>query len=149
MTVLQNVETKVLVASLLFAGAMVGLLAFAAVRLGVTVPGCVTSVRPFSEGSLVQVAPGRYEAHVVARTFSFKPSPLKVPKGSVVDFYLTSKDVVHGFFIEGTNVNIMAVPGAVTYSQARFDEPGKYLILCHEFCGAGHHDMTGMVEVTP
>ena len=144
-----RVEKNVLVASLLFAGVMVGLLAFAAVRLGVTVPGCITSVKPFSEGSLTQVAPGRYEAHVVAKSFSFKPSPLKVPKGSVVDFYVTSKDVVHGFFIEGTNVNLMALPGAVTYAQARFDEPGKHMIICHEFCGAGHHDMTGMVEVAP
>jgi len=55
-----RVEKNVLVASLLFAGVMVGLLAFAAVRLGVTVPGCITSVKPFSEGSLTQVAPGRY-----------------------------------------------------------------------------------------
>src|ERR1700759_1803902 len=106
-------EKRVLAASLLFAGAMVGLLGFAAVRLNATVPGCVTNVKPFTEGSLTRVAPGRYEAHVGARSFSFKPSPLKIPKGAVVDFYVTSKDVVHGFAVEGTNVNLMAIPGAV------------------------------------
>jgi cytochrome c oxidase subunit 2 len=144
-----DVEKRVLVAALLFAAAMLGLIAYAAVRLGISVPGCVTDVKPFSTGELIQVAPGRYEAHVVSKTFSFKPSPLKVPKGAVVDFYLTSQDIVHGFYIDGTDVNLMAIPNAVTYGQARFTKPGKYQVICHEFCGLGHQDMVGVIEVTP
>lgn len=144
-----DVEKRVVVASLLFAGAMMALLAYAAVRLGISVPGCVTSVKPFTEGQLIQVAPGRYEAHVVAKMFSFKPSPLKVPKGAVVDFYLTSQDVVHGFYVDGTDVNLMAIPNTVNYAQAHFDKPGKYQVICHEFCGLGHQDMTGEIVVTP
>ncbi|MFL5379864.1 MAG: cytochrome c oxidase subunit II [Myxococcales bacterium] len=143
-----DVEKKVTVAALLFAGAMLALIAYAALRLGISVPGCVTNVKPFSKGELIQVAPGRYEAHVVSKMFAFKPSPLKVPKGSVVDFYLTSADVVHGFYIDGTDVNLMAIPNAVNYAQARFDAPGKYQVICHEFCGSGHHDMVGIIEVT-
>jgi len=77
-----DVEKKVTVAALLFAGAMLALIAYAALRLGISVPGCVTNVKPFSKGELIQVAPGRYEAHVVSKMFAFKPSPLKVPKGS-------------------------------------------------------------------
>jgi cytochrome c oxidase subunit 2 len=144
-----DVEKRVLLAALLFAAAMLGLIAYAAVRLGISVPGCVTDVKPFSTGELIQVAPGRYEAHVVSKTFSFKPSPLKVPKGAVVDFYLTSQDIVHGFYIDGTDVNLMAIPNAVTYGQARFTKPGKYQVICHEFCGLGHQDMVGVIEVTP
>lgn len=144
-----NLEKRVLVASLLFAGAMLALIAYAAVRLGISVPGCVTNLKPFADGALIQVAPGRYEAHVVSKMFSFQPSPLKVPRGAVVDFYLTSQDVVHGFYIDGTDVNLMAIPNTVNYAQARFDRPGKYQVICHEFCGAGHHDMVGVVEVTP
>jgi len=144
-----NVEKRVLVAALLFSGAMLALLAYAAVRLGITVPGCVTNVKPFTQGELIQVAPGRYEAHVVSRMFSFKPSPLKVPKGSTVDFYLTSQDVVHGFYVDGTDVNLMAIPGTVNYAQAHFDKPGKFHVLCHEYCGLGHQDMAGVIEVTP
>jgi len=113
------------------------------------VPTCVTSVKPFEEGELIQVAPGRYEAHMVAKKWSFIPPHLKVQRGSVVDFYVTSKDVVHGFLIDGTEVNLMAIPGAVNYAQARFDKPGKHQILCHEFCGAGHDNMIGLIEVTP
>jgi cytochrome c oxidase subunit 2 len=144
-----DVEKRVLAASLLFAAAMLALIAYAAIRLGISVPGCVTSVKPFSDGQLIQVAPGRYEAHVVSKMFSFKPGRLKVPKGAVVDFYLTSTDVVHGFYVDGTDVNLMAIPGAVNYAQARFDRPGKYQVICHEFCGLGHQEMIGTVEVTP
>jgi len=144
-----TVEKKVVAAALLFSAAMLALLAFAAVRLGISVPGCVTNVKPFANGELIQLAPGRYEAHVVSKMFSFKPSPLKVPKGAVVDFYLTSQDVVHGFYIDGTDVNLTAIPNAVSYAQAHFDKPGKYQVICHEFCGLGHQDMVGVIEVAP
>jgi len=144
-----EIEKRVVVAALLFSAAMLALLAYAAVRLGITVPGCVTNVKPFANGELIQVAPGRYEAHVVSKMFSFKPSPLKVPRGSVVDFYLTSQDVVHGFYIDGTDVNLMALPNAVTYGQAHFEKAGKYQVICHEYCGLGHQDMVGVIEVTP
>ena len=144
-----GVEKRVLVASLIFAGAMLALLAYAAIRLGISVPTCVTNVKPFQDGELIRVAPGRYEAHVVAKKWSFIPSPIKVEKGSVVDFYVTSKDIVHGFMIDGTEVNLMALPGVVNYAQARFDKPGKHQIICHEYCSTGHHDMAGYVEVTP
>jgi len=144
-----DVEKRIAVASLLFAGGMLALIAYAALRLGISVPGCVTNVKPFAAGELIQVAPGRYEAHVVSKMWTFKPDLLKVPKGSVVDFYLTSSDVVHGFYIDGTDVNLTAIPNAVNYAQARFDKPGKYQVICHEFCGSGHHDMVGFIEVTP
>src|SRR3954468_19448303 len=105
-----DIEKRIVASALLFAAAMLVLLAYAAVRLGISVPGCVTSVKPFTRGELIQVAPGRYEAHVVSKMFSFNPSPLKVPKGSVVDFYVISQDVVHGFYVDGTDVNLMALP---------------------------------------
>lgn len=144
-----EVEKQVLVAALVFSAAMMALLAYAAVRLGISLPGCVTNVKPFKSGELIQVAPGRYEAHVVSKMFSFNPSHLKISKGSVVDFYVISQDVVHGFYVDGTDVNLMALPDAVTYAQARFDRPGKYQVICHEFCGLGHQDMLGIIEVTP
>src|ERR1043166_1376862 len=131
-----DIEKKVVGASLLFAAAMLAVIAYAAIRLGISVPDCVTNVRPFTEGSVAQVAPGRYEAHVVAKNWTFLPTKITVPRGAVVDFYARSKDIVHGFYIDGTNVNLMALPGAVTWAQAKFDAPGRHQILCHEFCGA-------------
>ena len=143
-----DVERRIVLSSLLFAAAMLALLGYAALRLGISVPGCVTTVKPFTNAEVIQIAPGRYEAHVVSKMFAFKPA-IKVPRGAVVDFYLTSTDVVHGFYIDGTDVNLMAIPNAVNYAQAHFDRPGKYQVICHEFCGLGHQEMAGTIEVTP
>lgn len=144
-----NIEKKVFLAALLFAGAQLALIGYAAWKLGVTVPTCVTNVKPFASGELITVGPGRYEAHVVAKMWQFEPDTIRVPKGSIVGFYVTSADVAHGFYIDRTNVNLMALPSVVNYAQARFPEPGKYSILCHEYCGVGHNMMAASVEVTP
>ena len=47
-----DVEKRVLVASLLFAGAMLALIGYAALRLGISVPTCLTGVKPFTAGEL-------------------------------------------------------------------------------------------------
>ena len=146
---MENVEKKVVLTALLFCAAMLLLIAYAAFALGISVPTCLTDAKPFTQGSVTQTAPGRYEAHVVAKMWAFKPDRIKVPAGSTVDFYITSTDVVHGFYIEKTNVNLMALPSVVNFAQARFAKAGKYQILCHEFCGTGHQEMYGTIEVTP
>jgi len=143
-----RLERNVLTVAIGFVVIQLGLLAFAAIRLGITVPTCVTRVKPFDTAQFIPLAPDRYEIHVVAQMWQFSPGFIRVPKGSVVDFYLTSLDVVHGFFIGRTNANLMAVPGVVNYMQVHFTKPGRYPIVCHEYCGAGHHAMTAMVEVT-
>jgi cytochrome c oxidase subunit 2 len=66
-----------------------------------------------------------------------------------VTFYITSADVVHGFNLVGTNVNSMAIPGQVAELTVQFDEPKEYGIVCHEYCGAAHHDMAGVLRVVP
>jgi len=81
--------------------------------------------------------------------WQFDPAEIDVPVGSTVDFYLTSKDVTHGFNISDKSVNMMAVFGGVTETSVYFDKPGTYSIVCHEYCGAGHQNMTGKVVVSP
>jgi len=120
---------------------------FAVVYYDIGLPTCITSMQPFSGGEVIEHAEGRYEAHVLAMMWEFEPAELEFPRGSTVDLYLTSDDVLHGFQILGTNVNLMAVPGAVNYARVRFDEPGEYRIVCHEFCGSEHHDMMARITV--
>jgi cytochrome c oxidase subunit 2 len=43
----------------------------------------------------------------------------------------------------------MVVPGKVSEITVEFDEPAEYGILCNEYCGNGHHDMGGSLEVVP
>jgi cytochrome c oxidase subunit 2 len=66
-----------------------------------------------------------------------------------VHFWATSKDVVHGLLIAHANVNVMLLPGQIAHVETRFDKPGEYPIICHEYCGIAHHTMAGKVIVEP
>jgi cytochrome c oxidase subunit 2 len=128
----------------------------AGTMMGIQVPGQVGRVDPntvaqsgeFSEPGLRELAPGKYEAHVLAKTWSFNPREITVPKGSTVTFYVTSQDVLHGFKLQDTNMNVMVLPGQVSSLTITFDKPGEYPYICTEFCGLGHAAMFGKVIVT-
>lgn len=116
--------------------------------LGVKLPTCLPDARAFTRGELIQHAERRYEVHYLAKMWMYEPTEIEVPKGSTVDIYLTSADVVHGFNIIGTNVNLMAVPGSMNRATVTFDRPGTFQVVCHEYCGAGHAMMAGKITVT-
>ena len=94
-----------------------------------------------------ELAPGKYEAYILSQTWSFLPNRITVPAGSTITFYVTSKDVQHGFRLDDTNINMMIIPGQVSKLTATFDKPGTYNFVCHEYCGAGHHTMYGQLVV--
>jgi cytochrome c oxidase subunit 2 len=96
---------------------------------------------------VTQIAPGQYEARMVAGIWTFTPAEIRVPAGSTVHFWATSRDVVHGLLIHRVNVNVMLLPGQLAHAEARFDKPGEYAIICHEYCGIAHHTMAGRVIV--
>jgi cytochrome c oxidase subunit 2 len=110
-------------------------------------PSKVAQTPPFDKPGLRKIRDGEYEAYIVARIFSFTPSHLDVPLGAKVTFYTTAPDVVHGFFITNTDVNMLVVPGWVSSASHVFRQRGQYLLLCNEYCGAGHHYMYGTIEV--
>jgi cytochrome c oxidase subunit II len=110
-------------------------------------PQTVTESGPFADPGIREISPGTYEAYIIARAWSFDPREITIPKGSKVTFYVTSVDVQHGFKLQGTNINMMVVPGQVSKLTAVFDKPGTYDYLCTEFCGAGHAAMYGSLTV--
>ncbi|RME84633.1 MAG: cytochrome C oxidase subunit II, partial [Caldilineae bacterium] len=75
------------------------------------------------------------------------PNEIHIPAGATLTMFLTSRDVQHGFYVIGTDINVMVVPGQVSRVEHTFDEPGEYQILCHEYCGAGHQTMAGKIIV--
>ncbi|TBH21886.1 cytochrome C oxidase subunit II [Thermus thermamylovorans] len=99
------------------------------------------------ERAVVQTGPNQYTAHVLAFTFGYLPNPVVVPKGAEIVFKVTSPDVLHGFHIEGTNVNVEVLPGHVAIVRYTFREAGEYRIICNQYCGIGHHRMFGAVRV--
>ncbi|MCB0509596.1 MAG: cytochrome C oxidase subunit II [Chitinophagales bacterium] len=114
------------------------------------VPECITPDQIFTEGELVEIEPGKlYQLKYLSKMWAFEPAEVTIPVGSDVDIYLASQDVVHGFYLRGTNVNMMAVPGALNKKSMHFSKPGIYPIYCHEYCGTGHQFMKGKIIVTP
>ena len=70
-------------------------------------------------------------------------------RGLIRSLIATSRDVVHGLIVPGANVNTMLLPGQVARVTARFDRPGEYPMICHEYCGIAHHTMSGKIIVEP
>ncbi len=134
-----------------------GAVTVAGMAMGIRVPGPVARVNPntvaqegpFADPGLRELAPGKYEAYVLAQTWQFQPREMTVPAGSTVTFFVTSKDVQHGFKIQDTNANMMVIPGQVTSLTVHFKNPGEYNFICTEYCGLGHGAMYGVITVTP
>ncbi len=93
------------------------------------------------------MGPGRYEVVLLGSAWSWNPAEIRVPAGSEVTFLAAATDVIHGLHIEGTRVNMMLIPGQISRNTFRFEEPGEHLLICHEYCGAAHHLMSGKVIV--
>jgi cytochrome c oxidase subunit 2 len=110
-------------------------------------PTKVSQTAPFDHPGLRQTGARAYDAYYVAQVFTFTPNDLRVPVGSTVTFYVTSPDVVHGFYVPGTDINMMAIPGWVNSQTHTFKTKGTYLLLCHEYCGIGHQNMFAKIEV--
>ena len=104
---------------------------------------------PFDKLGLVEVGPLRYEVRMIGQIWNFGESEIRVPAGSTVTFLATSRDVVHGLFIPKANINVMLLPGQLSRVTRRFDKPGEYVMMCHEYCGIAHHTMGGKIIVVP
>lgn len=110
-------------------------------------PECLPYDKTYETPKVTKLDEKTYQVFAVAQMWQFQPSQIYIPIGSEVDFYLTSKDVVHGFNIAEKNVNLMAVYGNINKTTVKFDKPGVYKITCHEYCGVGHQNMQAEVIV--
>jgi len=72
---------------------------------------------------------------------------LHVPVNRPVIVQLSSKDVIHSFFLPNLRIKMDAVPGMVTSLYFQAKQPGTYDIACAEHCGFGHYRMRGFLVV--
>jgi cytochrome c oxidase subunit 2 len=82
-----------------------------------------------------------------------------LPVNKPVRFTLTSKDVLHSFYLPHFRVQLNTVPGMSSYfeftptittaeMQAKTNDPAfKYVLLCAKICGQGHFNMQKSVRV--
>lgn len=70
---------------------------------------------------------------------------IELAANELVEFRVTSLDVNHGFAVYDKSnqliTQVQAMPGYVNRLRYKFKEPGKYDILCLEYCGMAHQIM--------
>ena len=65
----------------------------------------------------------------------------KAPTGKKIHFQVTSKDVIHSFFLPNTRRKVDAIPGRITQMWVQFNKTGRFEVACAEMCGTYHYRM--------
>jgi cytochrome c oxidase subunit 2 len=77
-----------------------------------------------------------------------QPLPeLHLPVNTPTTIHITSRDVIHGFWIPELRMKADMVPGLINTIRVTPTVPGTYRVICSEFCGLAHGAMKGTVIV--
>lgn len=99
---------------------------------------------------------GALEVYVVGKQWMWKfayPSGagsvgvLYVPANRPVKLLLTSRDVIHSFYVPAFRIKQDVLPGRYTVAWFEATGEGTFPIRCAEYCGTGHSLMLGDVVV--
>jgi len=72
---------------------------------------------------------------------------LRIPVNTKILFHLTSKDVIHSFFVPNVRLKVDTIPGRITRVWWDANKPGVYDIACAEMCGTHHYLMKAQLTV--
>ena len=72
---------------------------------------------------------------------------LVLPIGEPVELKLTSRDVIHSFWVPEWRMKQDAVPGVETRTVVTPTQPGTFEVVCTELCGLGHATMRARARV--
>lgn len=109
--------------------------------------------------------PSERKITVRARRYAYEPGVIRVNRGDTVRLRLVSQDVVHGFFLEGYDLDATIIPMRRTVDLRRggssgalerveevvfkADKAGKFRYRCSKTCGFLHPFMLGELIVGP
>lgn len=102
-------------------------------------------VGEISGAPVVAPSPGS-DVYLHASQFAWRPV-LQLEQGETYRLLVSSTDVQHGLSMQPVNLNFQVLPGYLYVIEITPDEAGEFSIVCNEFCGLGHHVMTGMIIV--
>ena len=74
-------------------------------------------------------------------------SVLTVPVNTNVKLNMTSRDVVHSFYVPAFRIKQDVIPGRYTTAWFKATKPGVYQLFCAEYCGVSHSQMWGNIVV--
>ncbi len=72
---------------------------------------------------------------------------IKVPINKDVKLIMTSKDVLHSFYVPSFRIKQDVVPGRYTTLWFKANKFGDFHIFCTEYCGTQHSGMLGKLQV--
>jgi cytochrome c oxidase subunit 2 len=84
---------------------------------------------------------------ITAKRFEFVPSTITLKKGEAVKLFVTSEDVIHGFFLRQLKIDTELVPGETQQITVTPESAGTFTAFCDHFCGSGHGNMKLTVVV--
>jgi cytochrome c oxidase subunit 2 len=105
-----------------------------------------------------QPPPGAMDVFVQGKKWMWKfayqggPSSLdvlRVPVGRPVRLLITSRDVIHSFYVPELRLKLDALPGRYTQTWFQAEKPGRYQVFCAEYCGLSHSNMLAELVVLP
>jgi plastocyanin len=112
-----------------------------------------------------EASPTTRDFFIKARQYAYEPSKLHVNTGDTLRIRLASLDVVHGFFVEGHDIDAEIHPQQKSFflrhpssgkgwkevEELTFvvGSPGKYRFRCSHTCGTMHPFMQGEMIVAP
>ena len=85
--------------------------------------------------------------HIEAGDFAYSPAVLTVNPGDKVTIELVSTDVVHGLYVDGYDVSVIADPGQPNTLSFIANRTGTFRLRCSVTCGALHPFMIGKLQV--
>ena len=90
--------------------------------------------------------PAGSDVYLIARLWAWWPM-LELEKGQSYRLHLSSIDLQHGFSLQPLNINVQVHPGYEMVMSITPTTSGEFGIVCNEYCGLGHHTMTGRIYV--
>ncbi len=77
-----------------------------------------------------------------------KPDEEKVylPVGKKIKVFMTSRDVIHSFYVQPAMITEDVIPGRITYMWFQVDKEGEYFAFCREYCGTWHSGMIAVLK---
>ncbi|MEN8133440.1 MAG: cytochrome C oxidase subunit II [Pseudomonadota bacterium] len=90
--------------------------------------------------------PAGSDVYLIARLWQWWPI-LELEKDQTYRLHLSSMDWQHGFSLQPVNINIQIHPNYESVVTLTPNQAGEFGVIGNEFCGSGHHTLSGKIYV--
>jgi len=93
--------------------------------------------------------PQNREIRIRASQYAYAPGVVQVGRGDRVTLVLEAEDMTHGLYVDGYDVEAVAVPGQSARLSFVADRAGRFRLRCSKVCGPLHPFMLADLVVAP